>query len=81
MGAGMAASQLINLIDDGTYHAAGPAPADQHAADQHFYALRLAEAGRFDGAPRVSPAASGAALGALLIGLCTLLANLAPLIG
>ena len=72
----MAASQQISLIDDDIRHAAGPVPADQYA-----YALRLAEAGRFDGALRVSPAATGAAAGALLIGLCTLLANLAPLIG
>ena len=72
----MAAAQQISVMDDG----ARPT-ASLRSCDRDAYALRLAEAGRFDGALRVSPAATGAAAGALLIGLCTLLANLAPLIG
>ncbi len=72
----MAASQQISFMNGD----ARPAAA-LHACDRDAYALCLAEAGRFDGAPRVSPAATGAAAGALLVGLCTLLTTLAPLIG
>jgi len=72
----MAASQQISLDAEENRHAAALSP--QPGCD---YALRLAEAGRFNGAPRVSPVASGAAAGALAIGFCTLLATLAPLLG
>jgi hypothetical protein len=71
----MAASQQISLDAEENGHADVLSP--RPGCD---YALRLAEAGRFDGAPRVSPGASGAAAGALVIGLCTLLATLAPML-
>ncbi len=63
-----------------TFDAAYRPQREPGDADRICYDLRLAEAGHYDGAPRVSPAASGAAAGALLIGLCTLFAALAPML-
>lgn len=71
----MAAAQQECDFDSGSRAAGEPSRVAVAS-----YRIRLAEAGHYAGAPRVSPAATGAAAGALLVGLSSLLATLAPLL-